>query len=594
MCSLSITRRNSPEADRPRTVLRRWFLCAAACSAMLLIGLLLFPAAGRDDAHITCWPARTLAASGEMLNYNGDRVEQSSSMLHVLLVAGLTRCTGLDPLTLGRIVSIVFGAACIVAVFILATRAAGGSTAFPAAILTALSVYFVYWTFGGLETTIAAFAGLCVIITFAGYVSGGSAVSAWWPFAATCIFILVRPETPVLLGCMLAAALVFVRLKAVFSVRAKARSKAFTVRLSVLFGMWAVSSCAVLLFRLWYFGSALPQPVNAKHAGVSMEAAHNGLTYLTGCMLGMDPAMTGVAITTMVATVVLLTLETVSPEVNLYTLLSLLYCAGYTAFVILSGGDWMEGGRFLVLFLPVAMALVPVAITRLTQRVWPLVLLTTAIAGLECVSIVEFARYWSTGLPLWASPVPVYDLSGYSWFERHSRINLRDAPVISRLDGFVARLTGSGHGPVVILSGQMGAAAYHLADSHFGRVRFMDRFGLADRTFTTASATRDLRRGRMGLQLWYESYFARVDRLRQVDRLPLPDIIFDIGSVPDKLLAAQGYTTVYRQSGRVPSGSEWFRGRDVVADEFIAIRNDLLSALGNPEPVAIQYGMPAP
>ena len=55
---------------------------APALVLFLLFGFLFFPAAGVDDAHITYWPAYTLAHSFEIVNYNGDAIEQSSSLLH--------------------------------------------------------------------------------------------------------------------------------------------------------------------------------------------------------------------------------------------------------------------------------------------------------------------------------------------------------------------------------------------------------------------------------------------------------------------------------------------------------------------------------
>ena len=49
-------------------------------SGMTLVGLLLFSSTGHDDAHITEWAAYSLARFGEILNYNGQRFEQSSSL----------------------------------------------------------------------------------------------------------------------------------------------------------------------------------------------------------------------------------------------------------------------------------------------------------------------------------------------------------------------------------------------------------------------------------------------------------------------------------------------------------------------------------
>ncbi|MEI6808415.1 MAG: hypothetical protein WCN95_06810, partial [bacterium] len=95
--------------------------------------------------------------------------------------------------------------------------------------------------------------------------------------------------------------------------------------------------------------------------------------------------------------------------------------------------------------------------------------------------------------------------------------------------------------------------------------------------------------GRMGLRLWYESFFANMNTLVTKDLMPLPDIIFDIDSMPERLLTEHGYTRVYHQSGRVVSSSSWFPGRNVLASEFIAVRTDQLAALGNPKPIVVEY-----
>lgn len=571
-------------------LLRPWLMCAAVCCVMLLVGMLLFPAAGRDDTHITCWPAYSLTHAGEMVNYNAERVEQSSSLLQVLLLALLTLVSGLDTVALSRLVSVMFGAGTIVAILVLVKRSASPTASLSAALLTALSAYFVYWSFGGLETTMVCFSGVCVIISVADYLADRSVNSLIRPAFAILLLLLTRPEAPLLLGGVLGCTLILIRLKAAFSAKAKATQKAFTVKLLVLLGICALMSCAILAFRLWYFKAVLPQPVFAKCTGLSLGIIQNGITYLTISLFGSNQAMSAVVLITIAAASVTFISELAAKEFNLYKLLSLIFCAAYLAFAVLSGGDWMEGGRFLVFFMPVAMTFIPLALTRLTGRVLPLVLVTTIIACLQAATIVEFACYSSTSMPLWATPVGKYDVSHFSWFERHNRINLRDAPVINHLDSIVTRLNASRKTPVIIMSGQMGATVYHLATKHQEKVRFLDRFALTDRTFTTCSTTRDLPRGRLGLQLWYEFYFSNLNSLTKIDQVPLPDIIFDIGSVPERLLAGNGYTIVYHQSGRVVSSSAWFPGRDVIANEFIAIRTDLLAMLGDPKPVIVEYG----
>jgi len=353
----------------------------------------------------------------------------------------------------------------------------------------------------------------------------------------------------------------------------------YIVRLLVLLGIWAVAACALFAFRFWYFGEAFPQPVGAKYSGLSFETLQHGLFYVRSSLLGMSGVnlvMTVIVVVVIAGSLAVLFAEVTAKEFNVYSLLSLLYVAGYLAFAILSGGDWMEGGRFLVFFLPVIVAFVPLAIARMTKRLVLLVIVTSIVAGCQVATLIEFAKYSSTGVPIWAVPVGAIDTPDYSWFEKRNRVNMRDAEIINNLDRLVTQIISSRNSPVTVMSGQMGIVPYHLAMKHRGNVRFMDRFGLTDRIFTSCDTTRSLRRGRLGLQLSYKFYFENREALEKSGHLPRPDIIFDIGSARDSRAADNGYTIVYNQSGRIASDSQLFPGREVPADEFIAVRNDLL------------------
>ena len=136
---------------------------------LLLIGL-LFSSTGRDDAHITYWSAYSLSRFGEILNYNGDRVEQSSSLLQVLLLSLIGLLSGAKMVSIGKISSIVFGIASLIAIYRLALKI-DSRTAFPTAVLTGTSVYFIYWSYGGLESTLVAFTVLCLIMEYADYLN---------------------------------------------------------------------------------------------------------------------------------------------------------------------------------------------------------------------------------------------------------------------------------------------------------------------------------------------------------------------------------------------------------------------------------------
>lgn len=61
----------------------------AACLLVLVAGFFVYGATGHDDAHITFWAAHTLSSHGNITNYNGEYVQQSSSLLLTLLLAAI-------------------------------------------------------------------------------------------------------------------------------------------------------------------------------------------------------------------------------------------------------------------------------------------------------------------------------------------------------------------------------------------------------------------------------------------------------------------------------------------------------------------------
>lgn len=83
---------------------------ANAIPALLLLtsGAVLFSSSGRDDAHITYWAAYAISHFGKIVNYSGEFVEQSSSLLQVLFLATINRLTGFNIVTLGKLSSIIF------------------------------------------------------------------------------------------------------------------------------------------------------------------------------------------------------------------------------------------------------------------------------------------------------------------------------------------------------------------------------------------------------------------------------------------------------------------------------------------------------
>src|SRR5438552_19214968 len=77
-----------------------------------VVGFLLFSSTGRDDSYITYWAADQLRRTGRITNYNGRALEQSSSLLHVLLLAGTSWTAHLPVTTVAPWIAIVAGASC--------------------------------------------------------------------------------------------------------------------------------------------------------------------------------------------------------------------------------------------------------------------------------------------------------------------------------------------------------------------------------------------------------------------------------------------------------------------------------------------------
>jgi hypothetical protein len=589
-------------ATPPPSNRTRWFQRALALTLpstfFLAVGFRYFVSTGPDDTHITYWPAYTLARFGEILNYNGERVEQSSSLLHVLLLAAFHKLTGVDVITLGKLSSILAGVATLLLLCALTRKVADRATAFAAAMLAATSAYFVYWAFGGLETTLVSGAGAWLVLALGNYLSRSPASSRRrslvLPALAMAAFALARPESPlVLLGLVTAANLLSWRR---FSAR---ETEARTLRNRLLAVLVAAAAVCALLFafRLLYFGSAFPQPVTAKYVGLSLASFANGLQYLASSVFQHGLGIASGLVAAGLACLALAHFEWRARRFDPYTVLALLLVAGYLAFTVTSGGDWMEGGRFLVHVLPLALAFVPIAVAKSIRRERPRMLVValsaTVLVLLQAASLLSYARLESVGTLDWSDMeiAREHDVTSYTWFEKRNRVNMRDTPAIDFIDKLIPQIEAHRPGPVILMTGQMGMISYHVTKKHFRRVRFVDRRGLCDRALTGCGVLRTLSRDARGLHMEYLDYFARRDQIEETCAVPRPDVIFDLLGGNTQIVAERGYTLVARQWGQIDDTMGL--GRQVQASNFVALRTDLWRMI-NPARSDSSGGAPPP
>lgn len=375
-------------------------------------------------------------------------------------------------------------------------------------------------------------------------------------------------------------------------------------RVGVLAGVSAGVCLLVFGFRLLYFDSLFPQPVIAKAAGLSWQGAIDGLHYLVfGSARGSVDALTShllanscVAIVFSIGILGALRAtwdELTGAQVNPYCLLSLVFLAAYFSFIVLVGGDWMEGGRMISHALPVAAAFVAYAcLTTLGPgRAGKL-----ALGGLFCAQtfvLLDFAASRSVGMPLWTGLAQVegyaleYGASRYSYFDRSNRDHLRNIPTLHQIDRIVGQLLEGDRKKVHISAHQMGVMPYYLTQKYFRRVQFFDLNGLTDRVVTEAAVFSSLPRTIVGVADAMIHFVKHPEAVLADPNFVAPDVMvhqFYQYPLPPEVFEMLGYEVVYVQTGDVSTGSRHFPGWKIWANQLVAVRRDLLPELGELPP----------
>ena len=184
----------------------------------VLVGLstALFPSAGRDDAYITYWAAYALGEFGEIVNLNGERLEQSSSLLHVIVLAVASWLTPLSVASAGPIVSLLSGVLTLVYTYRLAGLMVPRWYGVMATMIVATVAPFVYWSTGGLEGTLSALVATALMYYLIDPLHlSKSHKSKWVMIVVVPAYILVRPEGIFVLTALLIGTFTVVRARAI-------------------------------------------------------------------------------------------------------------------------------------------------------------------------------------------------------------------------------------------------------------------------------------------------------------------------------------------------------------------------------------------
>ncbi|MGK4007750.1 hypothetical protein WMF31_34355 [Sorangium sp. So ce1036] len=549
----------------------------AAIAAFLLLGFVLFSAPGHDDSHITYWAAHTLKELGQILNYNGERVEQSSSLAHVVLLALLGALTRVPLPTLGPLTSIAAGVLAIALVARLARAAVPGAPR-GAELLVATASWFVYWGFGGLESTLVAAAAAWLVLELDRYLVAPGRRALLRFAGASLFFLCARPESPLVIACVLAASLVYCLYRQRWADPAQGRWREARAAL-VACAVAGAESAILFGARRLYFGAFFPNPVYSKAAGIDVA---DGLSYLwkhlypTG--LGL---IAGVALG-----LSQITRAALRREPRHAAVLSAAFTVAYVAFIVLTGGDWMTGGRFIAHGLPLMVVVTMAGLSATLGAARRVRIALVPLVAANLVGVVMLADSRSSGRPLWSTFGLREALRaqigehGYTWFELANKTHLRDTTIAAVvLDAMREIKQKRPDHRFVVMSSQAGMTAYHVFKEHYGSAELIDTCSLSTRELLTCLPPGVLSRRRIGMVLHFRTYFAKQKMIDARCGTRRPDIVFDhSGRGVEAILERNGYSIVYRQHGRIKNEGlgRWFR-TSVPSDTFVAIDKTLLA-----------------
>ncbi len=567
--------------------------CWPAFAILLLLGLVFYTCTSLDDIFLAYWPAHTLQNYSQILNYNGQHLEQSSSIVHVVLLAVLAKVTNLPLPVLGYYIAVFFGLLTLVGVYRFFAISGGEKLGLTAALLLGSVPYFVYYSFNSLEAPLIAFLIILVITNLNQYFANGKRLFS--SFVSISLFLLARPESFLLLIIPL---LVLLLLQWCPPLNSAIGSPAKKHRILKIVAIALAETLLIGGLRYLYFGDYLPQTVRTKVTGLSVARLQRGFRYLFGgtTSLGPDGTITvwsfcfGIIMLGVLLFYGLVWLKEHRKKADpaIEAAFPFLFCLSYFAYLTLVGGDWMEAGRFMVPVLPIVLGFTSILVYRYAKGCRTAVILLLIL--FNGVGNYYFATRISRGNPLLAAdmrkakidPELAGMISKYSWVEVVSRGHLRDIPVIAAIENVILNQTGLR--PLSLMSHQGGMINYYIAKRFFGRVEFVDLAGLFSNQVSKCPKYIDIAAFQSpfntGTIVPWDFYFSHKGQLISCG-IPEPDIVVDLyfDDAIFPILKEHGYEVVFKSSG-------WIRGKTFLssdygpASEFVAVKRDLVPSKG--------------
>jgi hypothetical protein len=330
-------------------------------------------------------------------------------------------------------------------------------------------------------------------------------------------------------------------------------------------------------FRLVYFGSLFPQPVLAK-SRLSLATVNAGVSYLLGHPHFWPLLILGILGSLRVLVDAVPGPHGSSVKAGLQELVVPLFAVALVAFVVLSGGDWMEQGRFLVPLVPFLALMTPAGLRTVPTGSLAKGVLALLVAANVWGIVSAHGRVPS--LALWEAPasnLPAAASERYHWLERRNKVQARDFGTLHYLTDLVSGQIDR-YGSVTLLTHQGGFVPYELSSQFFRRIRILEPNGLIDPTFLVCPFTKERYVGTpYGRSLPGRPVASLMGEILDLAipacGIPWPDVAYGLGEPPPTpLLAKRGYTVIFRGcpyssrsavgQGQPPRSSCWVAIRD--------------------------------
>ncbi len=549
-------------------------------SALLFLVLVtsLSAVGGFDDSHITFFAARTLIDRGSIVNYNGEHVEQSSSLALVLLLAGLgTVLPHVGIPTLGWIVSLASGIACIPLAVLLA-REISPHRAHWAAPIVATSASLLFWSCTGMEASFAAACFLVAALAVVRFITRASFVRGLEAAAFLLLAAAVRPEASIQIVCALLASLLAAGLAFVRAGRSPPTASALRRNLAIL-AIGAVVVASLAAFRIASFGHPLPRPASVKFAGTFRWL--DGARYLLDSAGSVNPVLLAAGLA---GALVLFRRAWAGDPASARTFVCAFALSGL-AFALASGGDWMPAGRFLVPVLPL-FAVAAIGTVAPRGRTGSLLALGLVATNLVCVE----NSFGLEGRGVSLSKA----LNRFRWFRSHAESgryafaelgssHVRNAMAVEALRPILDAIVEQRKETIYLMSRQAGFVPYHAFQQLGDRGRFVDLWCLTTGILDPCLQDDPADHGKLGRLVRIEWLLANTDVIERDCHIPKPHVYFENRYDPAYFahLRDFGYEIAYTQHGRL-SVVDGAGARDVAGsiDFFIAVRADVWKELG--------------